>query len=33
MSPSLEYRTELSGNLDDKATLRIAGLDFDFLRK
>lgn len=33
MSPSLEYRTELSGNLDDKATLRIAGLDFDFLEK
>lgn len=33
MSPSLEYRTELSGNLDDKATLRIASLDFDFLEK
>ena len=33
MSPSLEYRTELSGNLDDKTTLRIASLDFDFLEK
>ena len=33
MSPSLEYRTELSGNLDDKTTIRIASLDFDFLEK
>lgn len=33
MSPSLEYRTELRGNLDDKTTLRIASLDFDFLEK
>lgn len=33
MSPSLEYRTELSGNLDDKTTLRIASLDFDFLER
>ena len=33
MSPSLEYSTELRGNLDDKTTLRIASLDFDFLEK
>lgn len=31
MSPTLEYRTELSGSLDDKTTIRIASLDFDFL--
>lgn len=31
MSPTLEYRTELRGHLDDKATIRITSLDFDFL--
>lgn len=33
MSPTLEYRTELSGSLDDKTTIRIASLDFDFLER
>ena len=33
MSPTLEYRTELSGRLDDKTTIRIASLDFDFLER
>ena len=31
MSPTLEYRTELRGHLDDKMTIRITSLDFDFL--
>lgn len=31
MSPTLEYRTELRGHLDDKTTIRITSLDFDFL--
>ena len=31
MSPPLEYRTELRGHLDDKTTLRITSLDFEFL--
>lgn len=31
MSPHLEYRTELRGHLDDKMTIRITSLDFDFL--
>lgn len=31
MSPTLEYRTELHGHLDDKTTIRITSLDFDFL--
>lgn len=31
MSPTLEYRTELRGYLDDKTTIRITSLDFDFL--
>lgn len=33
MSPTLEYRTELRGHLDDKTTIRIASLDFDFLER
>lgn len=33
MSPTLEYRSELSGSLDDKTTIRIASLDFDFLER
>lgn len=33
MSPSLEYHTELSGSLDDKTTIRIASLDFDFMER
>ena len=33
MSPTLEYRTELRGHLDDKTTIRITSLDFDFLVK
>lgn len=31
MSPTLKYRTELRGYLDDKTTIRITSLDFDFL--
>ena len=31
MSPTLEYRTELRGHLDDKTTIRITSLDFDSL--
>lgn len=33
MSPTLEYRTELRGHLDDKTTIRITSLDFDFLER
>lgn len=33
MSPTLEYRTELHGHLDDKTTIRITSLDFDFLER
>ncbi len=33
MSPTLEYRTELRGHLDDKTTIRIISLDFDFLER
>ena len=33
MSPTLEYRTELHGHLDDKTTIRIISLDFDFLER
>lgn len=33
MSPTLEYRTELRGHLDDKMTIRITSLDFDFLER
>lgn len=33
MSPTLEYRTELHGRLDDKTTIRITSLDFDFLER
>lgn len=33
MSPILEYRTELSGHLDNKTTIRITSLDFDFLER
>ena len=33
MSPSLEYHTEQSGSLDDKTTIRIASLDFDFMER
>ena len=33
MSPTLEYPTELRGHLDDKTTIRITSLDFDFLER
>ena len=33
MSPTLEYCTELHGRLDDKTTIRITSLDFDFVER
>lgn len=33
MSPILEYCTELCGHLDNKTTIRITSLDFDFLER
>lgn len=33
VSPTLEYRTELHGRLDDKTTIRVTSLDFDFLER